>query len=155
VDRLADRVLALLVAGLLDRPGAVFDDGLHAGLLDRLVASFAFFAVASLANRLHDGFLDSLVAGMPPLLQGVVVHELVGRLALLLAGREATLRVAGRLSTARVLGGAAMCRRRRLDRPKQADQGDQQGRAQAHPHDLASSLALSPTVCDISNAGPG
>jgi len=69
----------------------------------------------------------------------------------LLAGRETTLSVAGGLRTTRVLGGAAVGCRRRLISRKQANQGHQQGRTQAHPHDLASSLAHGPSIVEWSN----
>src|SRR5262249_52311206 len=90
------------------------------------------------ADRLHDGLLYRLVAGVPALLQDRVVDQFVTGLTLGLTGREAALGVAARLATAIAAGAAERSRRRRLDSPEQADQG-QQRRSQALTHDFASS----------------
>jgi hypothetical protein len=146
----ANRVVALFPAGLVAGLAA----GLHAGLVARLVARFvaglALFAIASLANRLHHSFLHGLVAGVPPLLQDRVVHQLVTGAALLLTSSEAALGIAARVRTAGVLGGAAIRRGRVLDSPEQADHRSQQRHSQAHPHDLASSSAYGPVVVNSS-----
>src|SRR5262249_53072212 len=130
----ADGVADVLVAGLVDRLAALLLHRPVAGLLAGLVAGTALVAVAGLADRLHDGLGDRLVAGVPAFLQDVVPDELVVRLAVLLAGGEAALRVATRAGTAAVVVGAAVPGGRGLHGPEQADQRDQQRRSQAHPH---------------------
>src|SRR5262249_12964047 len=75
-------------------------------------------------------------AGMPAFFQDFVVHQFVAGATLLLAGGVAALGVTTRLRTTVVFGGTAVRCRRRLDGPEQADQGRQQQRSQAHPHDF-------------------
>jgi hypothetical protein len=139
VARLAHGVMALFPAGFVDRFAAGLLNGLVASLVTGLVASLALLPVASLANGFHDRFLDILVAGVPPFFQDGVIHELVTRATLLLAGGKAALGVATRLRTAVILRCAAVACDGRLDRPEQADHCSQQRRSQAHPHDFASS----------------
>src|SRR5262249_39147806 len=149
----AHLVMALLPAGLIDRPAAVHRAipvgcAIHGPLaLDRFlphdraiarpVAGAALVAVAGLANRPHDRFLHGLAAGVPALLHDGVVDQLVANPAPLLRRPEAALGIAARRTVgvpdrAAMLGG-------RLAGPK-AGQHHHPRRSHAHPHFLASSF---------------
>src|SRR5262249_39509578 len=131
VDRLAAVHRAFLVGGAIARPLALHRFLLHDRAVAGPVAGAGFFPVAGPANRPHDRFLHGLAAGVPALLHDRVIDQLVADPGTLLGRPKAALgiatrRTAGVPDCAAMLGG-------RLASP-QADQHHHPRRSHAHPH---------------------